>query len=71
MAADQHDWSFLATRIGPEAPLVIAVCGRCGLMRSAPLAEATEERHIALGGSCPRRPQEQEPAETAPPHRSA
>ena len=65
MAADQHDWSFLATRIGPEAPLVIAVCGRCGLMRSAPVADTKHERHIALGGSCPRQPQEQEPTEVA------
>jgi len=61
MAADQHDWTFLTTRTGPDSSLVVAVCSRCGLIRSAPIAHTTDERHIALGGVCPRQPQDQEP----------
>jgi hypothetical protein len=65
MAANQHDWTFLMARSDGEAPLVVAVCGRCGLIRSAGLPQTTHERHIALGGSCPGAPQAQEPSEAA------
>lgn len=55
----------MSTRIGTETPLVIAVCRRCGLIRSATIPDTTQERHIGLGGACPGEPQVQEPVGAA------
>lgn len=56
-ADDQrHVWTFLLTTRSDVA-LLVAICGRCGLMRRASVREGL---HFPLGGDCPGTPQEAE-----------
>lgn len=60
MATANHDWSFVSTRRQDGFPYLLAICGRCGLVRSATIPGPNFERHIALAGPCPGAPQPQE-----------
>lgn len=60
MANDAHDWTFtgIAAR---DLAHVVAICSRCGVIRTSPLPDPMRQRHIDLRGSCPGAPQPAEP----------
>lgn len=55
-----HTWTFLSGQSTADAPVLIAVCSRCGLVRTSQIPNRLSERHIGLGGECPGEPQLQE-----------
>jgi hypothetical protein len=56
MANDAHDWTFTGMADRDLAHLV-AICSRCGVIRTSPLPGPGRQRHIDLRGSCPGAPQ--------------
>lgn len=53
-AAKAHDWTITAaTMADPAVALVVAVCRRCGLMRSE-VAAPRRDSQIDLTGECNR-----------------
>jgi len=55
-----HEWAFMVgvSTIGATGERVVAVCGKCGLIRTDRVATATsEEGRIDLRGDCPGKPQ--------------
>jgi hypothetical protein len=56
-----HEWTFLlgVSTIGAVGERVVAVCGRCGLIRTGRVASSTSnESRIDLQGDCAGEPQE-------------
>jgi hypothetical protein len=52
-APKSHDWAVAATSSGdPPAPVVIAVCRHCGLVRSESALPGRETK-IDVSGECP------------------
>jgi hypothetical protein len=55
-AARPHDWSFVAAATEGStatAPLLIAVCRTCGLIRTKQVDIAGQEGRINVQGDCP------------------
>ena len=62
-----HEWQINAVALGVSAgnfgslaqsPVrVLAVCSRCGVIRSQVVPSPKHERHIDLRGTCPGEPQ--------------
>jgi hypothetical protein len=50
-----HQWNFSSVARG-DSEWVLAVCGRCGLMRTQNAPAPAHERHIDLRGVCPGEP---------------
>ena len=55
-APKPHDWAFVGSVVGAaggvaEAPLLVAVCRKCGVIR-AQVAEPSRETTIDLAGDC-------------------
>ena len=62
-----HDWAFMlgTTTVGVLCERVVAVCGRCGLIRTGRVAGSrSKEDRVDLRGDCPG--ERQEPTEDAP-----
>ena len=56
-----HEWTFLlgVSTIGAVGERVVAVCRRCGLIRTGRIASSTSrESRVDLRGECPGEPQE-------------
>ena len=61
-----HEWTFMlgTSTVGAVGERVVAVCGRCGLIRTGRVpGSMSKEGRIDLRGDCPGEPQE--PAEDA------
>jgi hypothetical protein len=55
-----HEWTFMlgSSTIGAIGERVVAVCRRCGLIRTGRVATATStESRVDLRGDCPGEPQ--------------
>jgi len=61
-----HEWTFMVgPTVGVPGQRVVAVCGRCGLIRSGRVdVGKSKESRVDLRGDCPGEPQE--PAEDPP-----
>jgi hypothetical protein len=76
-----HDWKIEAVVLSPSAgsfgnlaqtPMrVVAICSRCGLIRTQLVPGPRHERHVDLRGTCPGEAQAPEDAESAAPPEAA
>ena len=51
-----HNWQFVGSEAPNKTPLMVAICGRCGLMRTSTIPNTLYERHFGLEGDCPGKP---------------